>query len=301
VVRRALLILVLAAGCGSFEDPSIVIDLRTIAMRAEPPEQMFDPEDPQLVDAEVCAVIADPAASRRLDWRMTVCAPNDELRCNEQGEDAWFELGRGTIDDPETAATPQVACATIPGEGGIFLVLEDAIRVDPLGGFSGIDVLVSLSVTSDEETIWAGKRVRYSAQIPEDRVANHNPTIEMLDGVTLGRCAETAAPLEVAAGEEVEIEPIEPDGVREEYVVPTFDGGSRMFTETISYEWLATAGGFTRPTTGGPHDASGMLPPNDTKWVAPDVDEPTDVTLWLIERDERLGAAWFEACVRVSP
>jgi hypothetical protein len=32
-------------GCGSFEDPAIVLDLRVLAMRAEPPEQLF-PVDP---------------------------------------------------------------------------------------------------------------------------------------------------------------------------------------------------------------------------------------------------------------
>ena len=34
---------------------------------------------------------------------------------------------------------------------------------------------------------------------------------------------------------------------------------------------------------------------------AADLDGPTDVTLWLVQRDERLGEAWYEACVRVEP
>ena len=47
------------------------------------------------------------------------------------------------------------------------------------------------------------------------------------------------------AGTDVRLTPIEPDGVREEYVVPTLDGSARMFTESLSYQWSASAGGFS--------------------------------------------------------
>ena len=39
-MKRALLIL--AAGCGSFQDPNIVVDLRVISMDATVPEQVID-------------------------------------------------------------------------------------------------------------------------------------------------------------------------------------------------------------------------------------------------------------------
>ena len=42
-----------------------------------------------------------------------------------------------------------------------------------------------------------------------------------------------------------------PEGVREDYVVPTFDGGSRMFTESLTYQWLAGDGEWSRSRTGG--------------------------------------------------
>jgi hypothetical protein len=47
-----------------------------------------------------------------------------------------------------------------------------------------------------------------------------------------------------------------------------------------------------------------MLPPIDSTWVAPsadDVTEELDVSLWIVQRDERLGARWFESCVRITP
>jgi hypothetical protein len=79
---------------------------------------------------------------------------------------------------------------------------------------------------------------------------------------------------------------------------------SRMFTESLTYQWLASAGHFSAGTTGGTRDAFGNPPPLFTDWTAPaakDLDGPTDVSFWFVQRDERLGLAWYEACVRVVP
>ncbi len=311
---KKLALLTLLGACGSFEDPNIVLDLRVLAMTAEPPEQVFDfdPQDPPeniedlaLVDVEVCALIAEPDRDRALSWTMNVCAPTDELRCDNPRRPA-FEIGRGTIEDPETATTPQVACATLPAEPALLIVLEDAIALDSLAGFGGVDVLVSLDVEDQH----AAKRVRYAPRLPAERVANQNPRLDRLQEIVegrdpaplrLGRCADMTDPPVVLPGGELTILPAEAEGTREDYVVPTFDGGSRMFTESPWYQWLASAGGWSRATTGGPRDVSGMLPPLDTSWSAPDVDEPTDVSLWVVQRDERLGEAWYETCVRVVP
>jgi len=325
----ALLLVVLAAGCGSFEDPTIVLDLRVLAITADPPEQVvpFDPANPPddpadvpLVDSELCALVADPAASRRLRWEMTVCAPVDDLRCPDDAEHPEFVIDGGTIEDPEEADDPQAACGTLPADPALLLVIEDAISIDSLAGFGGIDVAVELRVWpedggggGDDEEIFAAKRVRYAPLLPPERVANTNPTVEQIsilvaDGerdpipLPLGRCADQPSPIRIAAGARLELEPLEPEGVRETYVVPTFDGGSRTFTESLTYQWLASDGGWTRSSTGGPRDISGELPPLSTKWEAPEeVTEETDVSLWMIQRDERLGAAWFESCVRVVP
>jgi hypothetical protein len=304
VVRRAVFVAILLAGCGKFEDPQIVLDLRVLAMTADPPEQVLETQD-DLHDAQVCALVADPAEQRSLHWKMTVCAPTDELRCDDPTRPS-FEAGHGVIDDPETATTPQVACATVPGDDGLIVVINDAVSLDSLSGFGGVDVLVDLEVEGEH----AGKRVRYAPLLPADRVANTNPTLTEIDilaenhdprALTLGRCEEMTDPLPIASGATLHLTPVEPDGVREDYVVPTFDGGERMFTESLTYQWLATDGAWNRGTTGGTRDASGMTPPLDSTWTAPDVDAPTDVSLWVVQRDERLGAAWYESCVRVVP
>jgi len=82
-VKRLLLLLPMVAACGKFEDPAIVIDLRTLSMVAQPPEQLVpytpgmlpDPSMIHLVPVQICGLVADPGASRSLDWVMTACPP----------------------------------------------------------------------------------------------------------------------------------------------------------------------------------------------------------------------------------
>lgn len=321
---KRLAVIALLGACGSFEDPTIVIDNRILAVSAEPVEQVFeldlanppdDVDDLDLVDAELCALIADPAEDRRLEWTMLLCAPSQRGRCTHDDR-PYLEIGSGMIEDPETAATPQVACATLRHDAGFLLVLQDALQRDELFGFSGIDVQISLEVRpedgDDDTAIFAEKDLRYAAKVPEERVANLNPTLDHLDievedadpiTLPLGRCADQPEPMRIAPGEDLPLLPIEPDGVREDYVVPTLDGGSRAFTENLTYQWLASAGSWNTASSGGPRDISGAEAQLDATWTAPVDEVPVerDVSLWVIQRDERLGLRWYESCVRVTP
>jgi len=327
-VSRRLVAALGAAGlaaCGSFEDPSIVVDLRILAMTAEPPEQVtpFDPANPlatMLVPVEVCALIVDPPAARALEWSMTVCPPQSGRRC--LADRPSLALGQGTIEDPETAATPQVACATVPAGAEVLAILRDTIERDAVSGFGGIDLAVSLRVVpvggGEDQAIYGSKAVRYSPLLPAERVANTNPTLASLDYDRGGGTAPSAMPRGfrcvdlgegatvpfVRAGEQIHIVPVEPPNARERYVLPTFEGGSRTFTENLSYQWLAEAGDWSSANTGGPRDGAGNEPLIGTRWRAPapeDLSGPTDISLWVIQRDERGGQRWFESCVHVEP
>jgi hypothetical protein len=154
--------------------------------------------------------------------------------------------------------------------------------------------------------------LRIQPRIPPELMANNNPTLDHLeisvDGAnnvpfTPGRCWDQPTPLEVAAGATVRIYPVEPDGARETYVVPTIDGMTRQFTESLTYQWLATAGSFSSGNTGGARDPFGNPAQLWTEWRAPseDFDEPFNVDLWVIQRDERLGVSWNQTCIRVIP
>ncbi len=309
------------AACGSFENPAIVIDLRTIGMSAEPPEQVqvVDPQNPlgtMFDPVEVCALVADPADDRALAWSMTACG-GGESRCDDP-ERPSKPLGGGVLEDPELAGAPQVACATLPADGDLVALLRDTIENDSLSGFGGVDLAVSLRVVpvggGEADAIYGVKSVRYSPLFPEGRVANTNPDLISIDvdrgdgaapaRLQLGRCIDQVAPLALGPEESIHLDPIEPDGVREDYVLPTFEGGARMFTENLRYEWLAGGGDWTRAGTGGPRDGAGNQPPLDTEWESPAADQldgPTDFSIWVIQRDERGGVRWFESCVRVTP
>jgi len=155
-----------------------------------------------------------------------------------------------------------------------------------------------------------------SPRIPAGRRANANPSLTVgheLDAsvnradaepFVPRRCADAAPTLSVRAGDTVRFTPVEAAGAREDYVTPTLDGKGAMFTESLTYQWAASAGGFSSGSTGGPRDLAGNAAPLFTDWHAPnarDLDGPTDVAVWVIQRDERYGVTWYEGCVRVAP
>jgi hypothetical protein len=326
VTRRAVLVAILAAGCTSFENPSIVIDFRILAISADRPEQVIDidiqdPAPPvelleQVEPTEICVLVSDREFDRRLRWSMTVCALNNDERCRDGAPQSVF--GRGLWDDPDLAPEPPRLCATIPADGNLLGVALDALRRDALRGLGGIYYGVSLRVGGEDDDpaldLYGAKEMRLMPRIPSDIEANTNPSLDGLEArfegadaavpLPLGRCLDQPEPLTVAAGQRVRIFPLETEGTREPYVVPTIDGGSRMFTETLTYQWLATAGRFSPGRSGGRRDAFGNEATLWTDWRAPaarDLDGPLDVELWVVQRDERLGLAWYETCLRVVP
>lgn len=323
---------VLTAACASFPDEDIVVDLRILAMAADRPEQVLDAtpadlEDPaglleQLEPTEMCALVADPGAERRLRWAMTLCVLDNDERCDSV---ARHEIGGGiTSGDPDTTpadpARPRgELCATVQPDGNLLGIVAEAFENDSISGLGGLDYGVSLRVGPEDahpaDDLFAGKTIRVSPRIPEGRTANVNPAVERFDyalaedgsnpaPLPLGRCIDQPSPVEVAPGTRVRIDPIELPGTRETYSVPTLDGMVRTFTESPTYQWLASAGGFSSGSTGGPRDIAGNPAELHTLWRAPAADDlagPTNVELWIVQRDERLGAVWYHACFRVTP
>jgi hypothetical protein len=325
VIRFATLA-VLVAGCSSFADEDIVVDLRVLAMTATPPEQVVAidlsaPQNPvqllqQLVDTEVCALVTDPALDRRVHYAFTLCVYGQGARCD--GERPMTQLGSGVIADPDLAPEDQTKiCASIAPNGNLLGILTETLQDDPYAGLGGIDYLVSLTVGGEGDDPardeHAAKTLRVAPKIPESRQANINPTLDRVEatiagapGIPLafGRCVDQAQPRVIPAGTRVALMPIEAETAREAYVVPTIDGRSMLFTESLTYQWLATSGGFSQGSTGGVRDVSGNFPELFTEYRAPnanDLDGPTDVQVWIIQRDERYGATPYVTCLRVMP
>jgi hypothetical protein len=311
-----------AAGCGEFETQSIVLDLRVLAMTVDPPEVVtpFDPDNPDdivLQDVEVCALVADPGDSRRLEYNMVACAERNSSRCDDVTA-PFVDIGFGTIEDPEEAGAPVQLCQTLPANANLLAVIENAIEESALSGFGGVPVAIEFWVrpedTGLEEAQFATKQMLYSPEFPVGRVANTNPSLieitleredESTEVLPLGRCVDIADPPTVVLEEVVNFMPVEPDGVREDYLLPTFDGGSREFTENLTYAYYSTEGDWEREVTGGPRDFAGNEPPLDSEWTSLDEDadigDGLDVQFWIVQRDERGGLAWFETCIRVVP
>lgn len=320
------LVAVLGAACDpGFEEETEVIDLRPLAMTVSPPEQVLD-LDPEMLPSpdellaqmrpvDICALSGDPL-DRPVTWSFTLCVEGDDVRCDADRPQIPLVTARVT-PDPETAQPRPQMCHRLEPDLALLTVLQAAIDADPLSGFSGIDLLIQwrLKVEGEAE-VFAGKRLRFAARVPENRVANKNPSllgfsalVSTAEGqaempLPLGRCVDQMSPITIRAGDEVQITPIEPADLREAYVVPTFDGKVRMFNETIQYQWYTSSGSFSRGSSGGNRDPFGNLPENDSTFRTKnprDVREPIDAALWIIQRDERLGEAWFESCVRVLP
>lgn len=309
------------ASCATFESEDIVIDLRPVAMVASLPEQLVDvdlanpPPAIELLDqlepSTVCALVADPVFDRALHYKLSLC-PLGTL-CG----DPVVVLAEGTIADPDTTVPQPDLCATIKPDGNLAGVALAALQGDAFGGLGGVEYGVDLEVRGEDEpeqaVQHAGKRLHIIPRIPATRTASKNPTLDHIDAakdgidpqpLPMGRCVDQIAPLELVPTQRVRLTPVEPADARESYVVPTLDGNQQMFTESLTYQWMAGAGSLSAGSTGGPRDpVSGEPAPLFSDFRAPPADQlledVTDIPLWIVQRDERLGAAWYETCVRV--
>ena len=339
ITVSGLLGLLVSTGCGAFETQSIVLDLRILSLVVTPPEVLIpldagtDPMSLPEVDVEVCALIADPEDSRELEYRMIACWPNqDTLRCDDPARAEVLLTGTpgnpfARVPDPEQAGEPVRVCATMRSNTVLPVLILD--QVELLGSYENVaaqvlanggnlDVQIEVAVRGadqgQEDLQYGTKRMRYAVPVPEGRQPNENPGIASLqasvDGaepvaMPIGRCIDVAAPLEVAPDAEIEIEPVPTEGSRQEYVVLTFDGDTRMFTENLVYTWYATHGAWEAEQTGGPRDVAGNEPEVESTWTAPrdgdTVGDGLDVPVWVVQRDERGGQSWIESCVRVVP
>ena len=326
---RFLALLALCAGCASFEDPAIVLDLRVIAVETTPPEQILDLDAdptieeilPEMRAIRVRALVADPGHSGDLAWTMTACILDEGSRCVAGG--LAVEFAAGIMRDPEldTRGEPcpdgipersGVACGLLLPDNRIVQMMYDALMKDPARGLGGIDLGISVHVqhvdpSSAAPDVFAAKHVRFAPRIPVTRVPNNNPHVEELligtgdVGFDLRRhdCNESGSIDTVEMGESFTLFPLARTGDNERYVLPTLDGESEQFQEYLEYQWIATDGSFTDEVTGGGPDVFGNVRLDGTRWKAPE--RAGRVTVWVVQRDGRYGVRWREGCIMVVP
>lgn len=341
-MKTAILAVVIcvAAGCTTFEDPSIVLDLRIVAITAsvDPeaesiihptygPEQVIDIDltkqpDPAEILAQlqrqpttITVVVADPSTHRDLRWSMRLCLLDDADRCDPAHP--IIELGSAMITDPDDSPTPQRPQADVVPDQRLLTILREAIEANPVQALGGIEYGVEVEIADANDpsiVVHGAKHLRIAGKIPMGRTANMNPFLNYLDAAIGGigilvaqcRCAEAEdvdcnIP-QMDSGATVTLFPVEPDNVRETYVAPTLTGGGQELTETITYQWLAASGSFSDETTGGGHDVLGNQSLLGTEWRTPrGLKEPRLVPVWMIQRDERYGVNVLETCIEVVP
>ena len=343
-VVAALWCALFTGACGTFEEPSIVLDLRVIAMRTDVgtgtpthADQVLDvdlTQEPQVGDllaqlqaTSVTAWVADPNKDRRLVWSMTLCLPDEEGRCDLSLP--HIEFGAGEIDDPDTSTSFQRPFAEIlPGDAQtgstIVAMLLREIRENPVNALGGVDLLVQLQLGGADEPrandIYAAKKLRISPRIPIERAPNTNPNITGIEtavdngapvdnfrssGGQSIRCSDPGYQISksrVRPGDVVTLFPNEAGDTRENYAVPGLDGSTIILEETVSYQWFVTYGGWSDETTGGGHDILGNQSLLGSDWTAPPLGSRDflDVSIWMIQRDERFGVTPIETCLTVD-
>ncbi|HEY4240890.1 MAG TPA: hypothetical protein VGM88_13800 [Kofleriaceae bacterium] len=329
---RAALVLAVLAGCTSFPDPQIVVDLRCIGITAEPAEALVEvgpdhmlPAAAELIDEverqkpTVCATIADPGQNRDVRWSALLCRLDDGDRCDPAAP--TVQIGGGLAPDPESSIGGEIVdqvCVTVePATNAAVLaqILQVELAANPAEALSGVPYGVEFHFGAPDgapaDDLVAAKRINITPDLPVGRTPNQNPTITGLqfsfDGATFitvaaAQCSTAdhplTAPIYMPTEDSVTLYPNEGANAHEMYFAATLDGGFETETETLTYQWLGTDGSFSDETTGGGKDPFGNAKLLGTQWSRPsDADPGSRIQVWIVQRDERGGSSVFPVCV----
>jgi hypothetical protein len=326
VIRLAAALAVGAACTPSFDDPSNVKDLRVLVVVAEPPEILVDEQDPSqaLVPVVLRPLVVDPRGpGRAVTYSVRACGNRVE------GSSEGRNMGPGTVRDtvsqspcPPDAFVVADGTAEVGPDGlapievtftPTIELLTKALMADPLGATLGLPITVAFTIGAGGEQVVVIKRVIYSPRLSPEHKPNANPRIDMLfhrrtkaDAVTPW---EADAIPEVSVDGELHIRPNKTEG--EAYEARALSRQGQMIVEkvpheTLRYRFYATKGTFSpgqvssdaRPIFDNPvvdlestYNAPATLAPGES----PDVD------VFIVVRDERGGASFKQARLRLRP
>jgi hypothetical protein len=302
--------LAVAAACsGNLDTPDRVHDLRLLAVRADPPEEVIavislpdggvfpalvDGGLPSLAPVGLTVLIADPdGGGRSVSWQMSVCAALDNDaggRCTTDSP-GYSMIGTGAIVVQDVGAEPT---ATFQPDFGF---LATALANDPYHGFGGLQVPVEVDISAGDESVAGIKRVVFTLASGELPAPNQNPG---LLGVTLndaGWDPDAGVTLSgtVSKGNKTSgtntVAPVPDPSLIETYTRPTFQGGTVTLTESWRYDFYTTGGTFGPASTGGAR--TGQTDVDITSnWtpLAGEVSGP--VVVWIVVTDGRGGETW---------
>ncbi|HOX47065.1 MAG TPA: hypothetical protein PK668_25955 [Myxococcota bacterium] len=291
-IGAVLLACALAGGCDSpFPDETLVERLRLLAVAAEPPEA-------GVTDTLAFrALVADPrGAGRPLEYTWAVC---------------FLAIGYAAAD----VACPGPGNFPLEAEGDgarlavpelVAWLMEQDLPVDPGDPGGGewpevVTLLVGLEVSGPPLADQDGpERVRalkrFHLRLSGQASPNHNPALAglSLDGLPWDEAPGPNGVPELQAGSEHLLRPEVLAGS-----VETFSEGEppEEVQETLLFSWFSTGGEF--------RDQRTLLDPllyedlAKNRLKAPE--EPGRYDLWLVVRDDRLGAGWLQTAFEVVP
>ena len=323
-VRRALPLAVAAvalaaAACHApLEDPSLVVDLRVLGIRTDPPEVLYTAPSPYTIPDTVdrsftlTVLLADPTgAGRTLRCRLQSCPlPSSNSWCTDPAN-TW---GLGEQDCTAGETTFQV---TLPADLVQAVQQGDSADKACVGaqaglalaacGYSGLAVWIDVVVTGGERELHALKSFVLSPVVPDDRKANQNPDIA---GLALeGALLPDPPTFPFVPGAQSQLDLAWPGGqllnVEQHYRLPTFGGGTVDLDEYVTVSYYADAGSFStghasdQPSNPFGGKPSGSEPVDlSTRWTAPRAGEPGaagPVHFWFVVTDGRGGVRWLTA------
>ena len=193
------------AGCGTFDDPSTVKDLRVLAVAAEPSEIILDVNDPigattaSVPPVVLAPLIIDPAG-RPVSVTVSACANDPTAPTSPSAVSDPTGYPAGGIRNTVGSALCDGAPTEVPLATGIDLAASPSIGVtlDPAwvaaafardvfpgadgvvhGGFDlGMPVVFQLTATAGSDTVRAIKRaIFWTHAVRADQRANTTPVI----------------------------------------------------------------------------------------------------------------------------
>jgi hypothetical protein len=268
---------------------------------------------PLRLRAVVCVSGTGGEAPGVLD--MTAGAIRDTIGRNPCAPDAPL-LADQELTPPAGAAEDGVSLA-VPFTPSREM-LAAALVSDPLGAVFGLAITIQITVTAGDEQVVARKRVVFVPRLTPEQTANRNPVItgltyrasEDADPIPFDLQDPTRAPPEVVPGGELIIEPARAD--TETYPTRVADRRTgRLSTvsaiEALRYAFFTAEGTFffSRSGTEPSPLRTPTLHPLATTYRAPRGDPSRTaassdlVPIWVVVRDERAGASFVRAAIRL--
>jgi len=257
--------------------PTHVVNLRVLAVRADPPE-VRAPTGEGFATTSVDALVVGEEGALSYSWSL----------CFIPGRVVDGQL---CLDPASEVALGQGRSATIPVPSPELLLDQapPALQGFEIDLSAGIPLQVQLNVLDESgRQLSAVKRV----VISDREVTNTNP---VLDGLTLdGEPWEEGQIVElVDTGEGVEVTPLWAEATRE-----TYDDDGFQATESLLFSWFVD----DEETELDKDRTSDAVPGNTLVPGALDADAEESerlVNVWVVARDDRGGVTWLSRQLRV--